>query len=776
MVEEVREMSLRDVGIRGLSSYERAIGQRRQGTEQAVSARETLRTDTSSDNARRLARDRSIRVWQERNARANSDRRVEHQSSLRSLLSASDDGSSDMKDEILRQIIDEGLLDDVNLDELSAAQEDELSEKIADAYRRRHMQNSRNQRSRSRDTRVPSSPPADQQDQNEGQQRNRRARQTTTSSNHEPHSSHPPVSRPHLLEAYPVSQQHRRRASSEHRRQTSPVPNSSSNRASVDVSRQAARSSTDLSTESRHRPQRLENSRRTTDPDRQQASERQHNGARQALGTSGATLETRSQESASRSPRSSTTNVAREQAPATSSPRSAQFSSATQTRSEVIQASRPANQPNASLRIIDRPRGASSTSNATPYSLGSPPEAIAHLQDTSRSSDQPLPLFSEPSISCQRCSKPSIQYDLHHHCSRCPYDICHRCYLLGKGCLHWFGFGKTALARWKRKGEPGAIAPHVLIARKYIRPRSETSRDFTAAARSDHPSQRLRTGFFCASCLDVVNALFLACERCNDAEWGFCLRCVDDARCCTHSLYPIAFDTTASLDSSPPPVIAAGTNHDQNSPSVNPLPHKPTIPPTKTCAFCTQPITLSASEPRAWHCPSCTSQTQSDLHIRCHEALTSMRRIPNNIYRPCINGHHPMQLITLTSTDPLSITFNQNLGPSDHNVLYSEKKKIEKKGNASSSQQQPPPSLPPSSNQRQPPSSQQQQQQQIGKTIGPGQPMTAAWAYWPAEGVEDELGFPRGAEVWQAQDINGDWAWGWYAGRSGLYPGGYVRG
>lgn len=52
---------------------------------------------------------------------------------------------------------------------------------------------------------------------------------------------------------------------------------------------------------------------------------------------------------------------------------------------------------------------------------------------------------------------------------------------------------------------------------------------------------------------------------------------------------------------------------------------------------------------------------------------------------------------------------------------------------------------------------------------------TALWAYWPSEGVDDELGFPKGAEIVEARDINGDWWEGRYCGRGGLWPHGYAR-
>jgi len=56
---------------------------------------------------------------------------------------------------------------------------------------------------------------------------------------------------------------------------------------------------------------------------------------------------------------------------------------------------------------------------------------------------------------------------------------------------------------------------------------------------------------------------------------------------------------------------------------------------------------------------------------------------------------------------------------------------------------------------------------------GVGLRVKANWAYFPVEGVEDELGFPKLAEIREAEDINGDWFWGVYAGKKGLFPGNY---
>jgi len=58
---------------------------------------------------------------------------------------------------------------------------------------------------------------------------------------------------------------------------------------------------------------------------------------------------------------------------------------------------------------------------------------------------------------------------------------------------------------------------------------------------------------------------------------------------------------------------------------------------------------------------------------------------------------------------------------------------------------------------------------------GVGMRVLALWSYYPSEGGKDELMFPKGAEIREVEDINGDWFWGCYAGAIGLFPGNYVR-
>lgn len=64
---------------------------------------------------------------------------------------------------------------------------------------------------------------------------------------------------------------------------------------------------------------------------------------------------------------------------------------------------------------------------------------------------------------------------------------------------------------------------------------------------------------------------------------------------------------------------------------------------------------------------------------------------------------------------------------------------------------------------------------------GVGYTATARWAYYPEPSssdeatVDDELSFPRHAEIREVEDVNGEWFHGVYMGRKGLFPSGFVR-
>jgi hypothetical protein len=57
---------------------------------------------------------------------------------------------------------------------------------------------------------------------------------------------------------------------------------------------------------------------------------------------------------------------------------------------------------------------------------------------------------------------------------------------------------------------------------------------------------------------------------------------------------------------------------------------------------------------------------------------------------------------------------------------------------------------------------------------GVGLRLLALWTHCPEPDEKDEILFPRGAEITEAENINDDWLWGCYAGQKGLFPGGYA--
>ncbi|XDG00784.1 hypothetical protein ABKA04_000399 [Annulohypoxylon sp. FPYF3050] len=173
MLEEARQLSLHDAGVDAAESsragryrdYNRS--EDRRGRSDRDSSRETRRRDTH-DRARRddehrrrvdstgmlqpdLSSDERRRHRSESQHRSRESsqirrRQVEHQSSIRSLISSSNVDFRDIEREIeefARQIQEEGLLDGLDLDNIDLAQNDDLSRKITEAYRRRQRERAR---------------------------------------------------------------------------------------------------------------------------------------------------------------------------------------------------------------------------------------------------------------------------------------------------------------------------------------------------------------------------------------------------------------------------------------------------------------------------------------------------------------------------------------------------------------------------------------------------------------------------------------------------------
>ncbi len=768
IVEEVREMSLREVGVSGNGSHERDTRRRFRETTTAGwvdDVRQRRRHESEHGTGAEAAgpsasRDPAVQA-----------RRIEHQSSLRSLMSSSDVDSSEMQEEILRQIRDEGILDGIDLDNLDVSQEDELSERIAEAYRRRHRLRARQQE----DTPDrPQTPDSREQGSDAPEQRHhRRPGRSPNPPESSAHSSHPPLSRPHLLEAYPTGQGHRRRTSSEHRRQTSPTPPSNSSRISSDTQRQAARSATDLSntarTVSNHRERPLDvsgHSRRTSDTDRLR-----FRGEVRDL-TPRTSHDSRSPRTRPRAISSTQANVA-----SVPSPQPSPNIAARPDLTAGHQASRN-----------DRPRTASRT-----------------LSQPSTSAPAQLPSYPEPSVSCDKCGKRNLEYELHENCPECnhgKYHLCLRCYRLGRGCLHWFGFGHLAMQRYRQQEPvsgypPNHPLPHRLIGHRYLPPPPETRHiavSGSSVSTSSDPESRLQAGPFCSNCSTFAPDCYWKCDDCNAGEWGYCNTCVNQGTCCTHALLPVRYPDSINPQSTSP------SNQAQHS-SITPLLQPPKsasdnqlvdqltgqryIPLTFStkCDICTYPIPPSNTR---LHCPKC-NEGDYDICSPCYNKLVNAGKISTENgakgWRRCPSGHR-MIIVGFqdSSQGQRRIVVEDLVGghalrddaEGDSNLEWKwqedgqpQVRRISKAspGRANEVRDSPladgvaaPPLLkiyPPNG--------------------GNGMRVLALWSWWPADGVSDELAFPKGAEIRECEDVNGEWFWGTYCGKMGLFPSNYGR-
>ncbi|KAI7025191.1 hypothetical protein KC318_g2658, partial [Hortaea werneckii] len=351
-----------------------------------------------------------------------NEAQLEHQSSLRSLLSASPIENHDVQQEILQSIYADGLLDGIDIDNLTTEQEEELTERIADAYRRRQ----RRERSRHRERRRSPRPGTSGSDTQAMQQR-----LAATPAPLQPRSR-PPVSRPHLFEqthlgtgtrhmrsSSATSQQGQRSASRTQR----PSTIDRASRSATDLSE---RPSTDEAARARQR-RPSSNARRTTDP--QDPQLRAHVSHVRA---------------GSRTERSASS----EAATAPAHPLEA-----------VRQQGRPNNNSSPSLVPPAPPtqqtiRPVTSAAAFAPEHITSVTPAPEPLSNLSSASEQPQ---AAPAVTCTRCEKPNLQYDLHYHCPWCRngnFDLCLSCYRQGRGCDHWYGFGYMAYERWRRLAPP----------------------------------------------------------------------------------------------------------------------------------------------------------------------------------------------------------------------------------------------------------------------------------------------------------------------------------
>lgn len=745
LVEEVRAMSLREAGVEWAR---RDPDSSRRGDERA---RRHPPGSSRSGDERRGRRSESRRRVEERT------RQIEHQSSLRSLIGSANMSERDVEREIeefARQIQEEGILDGLDLDNIDLTRDDELSQKITDAYRRRQRE-----RARQEDT------PRDVSDASRSElslpdARNARDSRSTSRRRYSAGASVHPDTRSRSqsvttrmsglarLGIQRDDRLRRRRAVSSGRSSTTPAHHS------LSVTPLAARSQTDL------------------------------------------VLQTRPLDASNPRPIFGESRTL-------SSPTVAVSSAGPAENSNLSFASRLQPQPGTTSHESS-PNLAQRSHRPADLSLPTPP-AQSPLPSPSYKPPPPPPpappppplLFAEPSISCSRCFRPHIEYDVHYTCAPCsergPFTLCLLCYRAGRGCNHWFGFGHDALARWDRAraDNPSLEPPHKLWAGRYVPPSTPTVKDDAGRARTgEDPLARLQSGAFCDGCLEWASDCFWRCSACNRGEWGFCDACVNRGKACHHPLLPLSYQ----------PLGAAPEGSLGRVPS---LPRRAALTAggaggtfraltfSTRCDVCREAIPPAQARHHCFECASSLEEEKRagdyDVCGACYSGMGSRGEISaeNGVggWRRCPEGHRMVMIVFREGSDGQYRCVSRGL-VGGHRLW-----EVPVEGDASAKRWC---------------------WREDGKTMGRlvsvdvaasapgpaegtdaegvteterfpadgggGMVVKARWGWLPpADNAEpDELYFPRGAEPSEVEDLNGDWFVGWYAGREGVFPAAYV--
>jgi hypothetical protein len=750
---------------------------------------------TSTEEARRRSQEDLRRRHEQTNRTAA--RQIEHQASLRSLISSSDVDAQEMEEEILRQIQEEGLLDGIDLDHIDISR-DQISERIVEGFRRRQRESSRLDVASSNDVRRATRSGQSESREHSGSEglrpssgRRTHARSHSATSQTDEQSRSTSAQSSSNLEVQSADEsRRRRRTTSGGRSATAPV-----SARSTEPTRPAARSQTDLS-DRRRRPSQSQSGRPQAPVQSRSTPET----------ASPSSVETPAELPAAEEPQSSVSSAARPgtatQTDRPKAPTELPGGTGRSARPDPIFVSKSApsaaSQPSTGASLMPAPlsprhqRRASSSERATLIQ-----SAIRPTSSSSTGSRVHSPRFPEPSLTCARCAKPHIEYELHYNCAKCEdgdWNICLSCYRAGRGCLHWFGFGYTAWTKWEKMkslGESPASAerPHMLTANRYLPPKvSPGGADGRRTITSEDPHKRLQSGAFCANCSAWANECYWRCDACNEGDWGFCNNCVNQGKCCTHSLLPLLYKP--DQDATP-----ISPTHDQQTPSAATLLTGPGVieygsfkPLTfrVSCDICHHII--QPTSPR-YHCFSCKSKTSGcqigdyDICNKCYLALEYKKRISpengHNGWRRCLQGHRT-----------IVVGFEDNDG-GQRRVIAQDL--VGGRG----LHEEPSKSLDHSGQDLQQWSWRQGTQVRLVTTDvvasapttstslslttnfppsgGSGMKAVAGWSWYPEEGKDDELLFPKNAEVKECLDVNGDWFWGVYMGAKGLFPAPYVR-
>ncbi|KAM0515165.1 hypothetical protein ACHAPE_006118 [Trichoderma viride] len=770
LIDEVRELSLQEAIAAAMPEESQARTTRRQ-----AHGRSRSNSDYRSDGrSPRPANDRG------ENGRSNSDyltadgdsqarrrrsesrqRQVEHQSSLRSLI-GSEMSERDIQQEIeefARQIQEEGLLDGLDLDNIDLSRDDELSQRITEAYRRRQRGRSR-QEERRADSRSRHSASAsmDSRLRPDSARHPNQSRSHSRSISDAGDRTRPPISSSASLGVREPERRTRRRTASGGQANTLAAMNLSS----MDA-RPAAHSQNDLT---------LRNPSNYDPTASVPALRIGRSSSSTGIPVSAQTAD----------------------APANGSASNASFASRAQTLPSA-----PSQTSLITPELIELGAARNSKSNR-PADVASPPGSLVSspVQSPTATSghQRTRQLFEEPSISCSRCKKSDIQYDVHYNCKTCEdgyWNICVDCYRSGKGCQHWFGFGHGAWKKWEKRkqADESLPMPHILNAGRYLRPASTTmSSDGKKTLTSNDPKLRLETGTFCSRCFAWANECFWRCDICNEGDWGFCNSCVNKGKSCNHKLLPMAHEGTLK------PTYRPRSSKSLSRPSTatviagSPISGIGLFKPLEfncKCEICKDTIPPSQSR---YHCFSCTSTAVEDatpgdfdICFSCYGDLESKGNVSeengSSGWRRCPSGHRMIVLKflegkvgqwryverDLVGGRALRMEPLENIAHPDFQKWswYDGSEKLERLATTKVSATAPESFGEISYTRTFPPDG------------GCGLMAHAMWAYYPKTGKEDDLFFPRGASIDEVRDINGDWLFGAYMGAKGMFPAPYVH-
>ncbi|RFU80020.1 ring finger domain-containing [Trichoderma arundinaceum] len=774
LIDEVREISLREAVAAAMPDASQPRSSRRHADSRSSDGRARSGSDYRSDGRSQRTREgrgngqnNSDYLSAEGDSQARSrrsesrQRQVEHQSSLRSLI-GSEMSERDIEREIeefARQIQEEGLLDGLDLDNIDLSRDDELSQRITEAYRRRQRGRSRQEQERRADTRTQNttSGSTDSRLRPDGARAQSRQRAHSRSTSEVGDRTRPPISASASLGVREPERRTRRRTSSGGHNTTTPIGLSAMD------TRPAAHSQNDLT---------LRNPN-DFDPTASVPALR--------IGRSSSSTAVPATTQATDSPASGNGN-------------NASFASRTQTNSSI---SSPTNSITTELMEMTAARNSKPN---RPTEVVSPPASLVSspIQSPTASRHQRTrsQIFEEPSINCSRCKKPDIQYDVHYNCKACAdghWNMCVDCYRSAKGCLYWFGFGYGAWKKWeKRKQADESIPmPHMLNAGRYMRPASTTtSSDGKKVLTTDDPRARLETGTFCSRCFAWTNECFWRCDACNEGDWGFCNNCVNQGRSCSHKLLPLAHEGTFKPSYRPRSPKSAGRPSTATVITGSQLsgigPFKPLTFNPK-CDICKDAIPPSQSR---YHCFSCSSTAVQDaapgdydICSSCYSGLESKGEISeengSSGWRRCPKGHRMVIIAFMEGKNGQWRYVERDLvggralrSEPLENIAHPDfqkwswndgDEKLQRLATAEVSATAP---------------------DSLGEITyvrafppdgGSGLIGNAMWAWYPKSGAEDELMFPRGAEIGEIRDLNGDWFFGTYMGAKGVFPAPYVR-